>query len=194
MLCNGTVKIPADLDPADAQLRASLADTLRLSREARAISRQQIADYLGITAAAVWSVERARTTWEARTIMRYSRTIGLRIEWVLHGLQIPDDGDVMAVIIAAGDTSTPEREDRVHWRAVCNDLVRVRRAALPATALAAQLGLFENAVNHWEANPDGSTVVAAQRHARALGGVLGWHLHEIPTPLVHRTPEPRRAA
>lgn len=186
------VRIPDDLDPADEQLRVSLSDTLRLSRETRGISRRQVADLLGVTVPAVWAAER-RTTWEARTVMRYSRTIGLRIEWQLHDLAVPEDDDVMAVVIAAGDTSTPERQDRVHWRAVCYDLVRVRRATMTAVALAAALGVHENAVHHWEANPDGSTVISAQRHARALGGVLGWRLHETPTPLLHRPPAPRAA-
>lgn len=187
------MRIPDDLDPADAQLRDSLAVTLRMSREARRISRQQIADLLGVTVPAVYALER-RTTWQAHTVMRYARTIGWRIEWQLHDLHIPDDGDVMAIVIAAGDTSTPERADRVHWRAVCNDLVRIRRRRCTAVAMGAQLGVHENAVHAWEANPDGSSVIAAQRHARALGGVLGWRLHETPTTLAHHAPEPRRAA
>src|SRR5438477_6249841 len=143
------VRIPRDLDPADEQLRVSLCDTLRLSREARAINRRQVADLLGVTVPSVYATER-RTTWEARTIMRYSRAIGLRIEWELHDLPVPADDDVMSIIIAAGDTSTPERTDRVHWRAVCYDLVRIRRAATTAVALAGALGVYENAVHHWE--------------------------------------------
>ena len=187
------MRIPDDLDPADAQLRTSLIGTLRQSREARGIVRRQIAEVLGVTGTAVHALEH-RTTWEARTLARYARTIGWRIEWVLHDLAVPDDGDVMAIVIAAGDTSTPEREDRVHWRSVCNDLVRIRRATITAVALAARLGVYENAVHYWEGNPDGSSVICAQRHARALGGVLGWRLHQVASPLVHHAPEPRRAA
>lgn len=186
------MRIPDDLDPQDAQLRANLADTLRVSRETRGISLRQVGDVLGITGPAVHSLER-RLTWEARTIMRYSRAVGFRIEWRLHDLELPDDGDVMTVILATGDTSTPERQDRVHWRTVCYDLTRIRRATLTATEFGAQLGIHENAVHHWEANPDGSTVVSAQRHARGLGGALAWWLHEVPSPLTARSPRPRRA-
>jgi DNA-binding XRE family transcriptional regulator len=187
------VRIPDDLDPADALLRTVLISTLRLSRESRGIARRQIGDILGVTAPTLHALEH-RTTWEARTIARYARVIGWRIEWVLHELTVPDDGDVMAIVIAAGDTSTPEREDRVHWRTICNDLVRIRRAGLTAVAMAERLGVHENAVHYWEGNPDGSSVIAAQRHARALGGVLGWQLHPVASRLVNHAPEPRKAA
>jgi len=187
------VRIPEDLDPADVQLRDSLIGTLRLSREARGIALRQVADLLGVTGVAIHALEH-RTTWKAYTLARYARTVGWRIEWILHDLTVPDDGDVMAIVIAAGDTSTAERADRVHWRAACNDLVRIRRATTTAVAMAARLGVHENAVHYWEGNPDGSSVIAAQRHARALGGALGWHLHEVASPLVNPAPAPRKAA
>ncbi len=187
------MNIPKDLDPADAHLRAILISTLRMSREGRGISRRQIGELLGVTSVAVRSLEH-RYTWEARTIARYARTIGWRIEWVLHELTVPDDDDVMAIVLAAGDTSTPERQDRVHWRTVCNDLIRIRRATITAVAMGERLGVHENAVHYWEGNPDGSTVTAGQRHARALGGALGWRLHPVASPLVLHAPQPRKAA
>lgn len=187
------MRIPDDLDPADARIRSSLSDTLKVSRQARGITRRQVADLLGVTTQAVNGLEH-RDTWEARTIMRYSRTIGHRIEWLLHDLAVPDDDDVMTVILAAGDTSTPERFDRVHWRTVCYNLVRARRAVCSAGQLAGRCAVSESAVLLWEANPDGSTVISAQRHARALGGALCWQLHGAPTPLLHHAPAPRQAA
>lgn len=187
------MRIPDDLSIDDMVVRDRLATTLRLSREARGISYRQVAELLGVTTPAVYTLER-RTTWEAKTVMRYARAVGFRIEWHIHDLVVPDDGDVMSVIIAAGDTSTPQRQDRVHWRAVCYDLVRIRRAAMPAATFAAQLGVTENAVSHWEANPDGSTVISAQRHARALGGSLSWWLHEVASPLTDRAPAQRKAS
>lgn len=175
------MRTPDDLTIDDLTIRAGLSDTLRQSREARGIGRRRLGEILGVTSANVYALEH-RTTWEARTIMRYARAIGLRIEWVLHNLVVPDDDDIMAVIIQAGDTSTPERADRVHWRAVCCDLVRIRRATTTAVEFAHRIGIHDNALHHWEANPDGSSVITAQRHARALGGHLGWALHEAPPP------------
>jgi hypothetical protein len=188
------MRIPADLDPADGLLRDSLIGTLRASYQARGVVRRQVAEQLGVTTTAVYALEQ-RTTWEARTIMRYARTVGWRIQWQLHDLTVPDDdGDIVAAIIQAGDTSTPERADRVHWRGICNDLVRSRLAATTAVDMARRLGVHENAVHYWEANPDGSSVIAAQRHARGLGGALGWRLHPVPTPLLHHAPQTRKAA
>lgn len=177
----GGVRIPDDLDPADALIRAGLIETLRHYRQLRDLTPRKVAQLLGVTRPAIVSLE-GRTSWEQRTIARYARVVGCRVEWQIHDLVVPDDGDVMAVVIAAGDTSTADRADRVHWRAVCNDLVRIRRATCSAVDMGRRLGRHENAVHYWEANPDGSTVIAAQRHARALGGALGWRLH--PTHIV----------
>jgi DNA-binding XRE family transcriptional regulator len=184
----GSVLIPADLDPADTQLRQHLIDELRGSREHRQITLKAVADLLGCSATNVHTIEH-RTTWSARTLARYGRALGWRIEWVMSDLQLPDDGDVMAIVIAAGDTSTPERQDRVAWRAVCNDLVRIRRATHTAVEMARRIGIHENALHHWEANPDGSSIIAAQRHARGLAGRLSWVLHKTPA-----APAARRAA
>lgn len=186
------MRIPADLHPADAQLRASLIGQLRASRYTQGIRRKDVADFLGIASPGVLAYEE-RTTWEARTIARYARAIGWRIEWVIADLELPDDGDVMAAVLAAGDMSTPEREDRARWRALCNDLVRIRRVTCTAVDMAARLGVHENTVHYWEANPDGSSVTAAQRHARALGGHLSWILYYVGTPISRATPAPREA-
>jgi DNA-binding XRE family transcriptional regulator len=185
----GGVHIPADLDPDDARRRSRLIDELRAAREARNLSPKNIADRLGVTAPNVYAIE-GRTTWQACTISRYARAVGWRIEWLLEDITVPDDGDVMAIVIAAGDTSTPERADRVAWRALCNDLVRIRRATYSAVDMGRIIGIHENAVHHWEANPDGSSVIAAQRHARGLGGQLGWNLRPAGAQLV----PPRTAA
>ena len=185
--------IPQDLDPVDAVVRKTLIDTLRLSREARGITTRQVADLLGTAKPAVPSLER-RTTWGSRTITRYARTIGWRIEWLMHDLAVPDDGDVMALILSAANTSTPESADRVHWRIFCYDLTRIRRASCTAAEMARRLRVTESAVFYWEANPDGASVNSAQRHARALGGVLGWRLHEVSTPLHPHAPVQRSAA
>jgi DNA-binding XRE family transcriptional regulator len=172
----GCVNIPADLDPDDAVRREHLIDELRAAREALGLSRSDLADLLGVTTPNIHAIEK-RTTWQARTIARYARALRSHIEWFLDDLELPDDGDVMAVIIAAGDTSTPERADRVAWRGLCNDLVRIRRATCSAVEMGRRLGIHENTVHHWEANPDGSSVIAAQRHARGLAGRLSWRLH-----------------
>ncbi len=187
------MRIPDDLSPTDTLVREELASTLRTFRQARGITRRQVADALGVTAPVVHDLE-GRITWTGRTIMRYARAVGYRIEWLIRDLVALDDDDVMAVILATADQSTPERADRVQWRILCYDLVRVRRATTTAATFGARLGIHENAVHYWEANPDGSSVIAAQRHARGLGGSLGWALHETPSPLTGRAPQPRRAA
>ncbi len=181
------MRIPADLHPDDRLCRQDLVDTLTAWRIDHAIPRAQVGARLGgITPPAVKGIE-DRITWEAPTIMAYARAIGWRIEWAITGLVVPDDDDVMATILAAGDTSTPERADRVHWRSVCYDLVRIRRAQCTAVEMGIRCRIHENAVHHWEANPDGSTVIAAQRHARALGGTLDWRLHELIAPQARTT-------
>jgi len=186
------MRIPDDLHDDDRLSRQQLIDTLRSSRKTRRLPLARIGRLLGISKTATAAIE-DRTTWQARTIMTYARTIGWRIHWHPIDLTPPDDGDVMAAVLAAGDTSTPDREDRVHWRRTCYDLVRVRRDRITAVAMGELLGVTENAVHHWEANPDGSSVIAAQRHARALGGRLDWYLVACASPLVSLVPTPRVA-
>lgn len=186
------MRIPDDLHADDRLSRQQLIDTLRCSRKTRRLSLVRIGRLLGISTTATSAIE-DRTTWQARTIMQYARTIGWRIQWHPIDLVPPDDGDVMAAVLAAGDTSTPVREDRVHWQRTCYDLVRVRRATITAVAMGKLLGVTENAVHHWETNFDGSSVIAAQRHARALGGRLDWALHPAVSPLVSVVPAPRVA-
>lgn len=185
------MRIPFDLHPEDQATRQHLITALRASRRERHITFARVGHLLGMTGTAVRGVE-DRITWEALTLMRYSRAIGWRIEWRIHGLDIPDDDDVMAVILAAGDQSTPERADRVHWKTVCYDLVRIRRSMLTAVAMGSLLGVGENAVHYWEGNFENSSVIAAQRHARALGGRLDWEIYPCPSPLVSFIPIPRR--
>lgn len=186
------MRIPDDLHDDDRDSRQRLIETLRCSRKTRRLSFARIGRLLGISMPATAAIE-ARTTWQARTIMQYARTIGWAIQWHPVDLVVPDDDDVMAAVLAAGDTSTPDRADRVHWRRVCYDLVRVRRATVTAVAMGELLGVTQNAVHHWEANFDGSSVIAAQRHARALGGRLDWDLVACDSPLVPLVPAPRAA-
>lgn len=189
----GGVRIPADLDPADAQVRQHLIDELRETRLRNRISVGAVANTLGCSRPHIYGIE-GRITWEARTLARYARALGFRLEWVLADLELPDDGDIMAVILAAGDTSTPERADRVGWLTVCNDLVRIRRATVSAVEMGRRIGVHENTLHDWEANYDGSTVIAAQRYARALGGRFTWILHYDPRPAGIPGPRPARRA
>ena len=185
------MRVPTDLHEDDLASRIALADELREIREAAGITSGDLADILGVTRTAVRALER-RTSWEAPTIMRYARPIGRRIEFYLDGLELPDDDDVMSLIYAAITPASPEQEDKAHWRQVCSDLRRIRRANHTAVGFARLLGVNENAVHYWEANPDGSSIISAQRHARALGGRLLWRLHEISGAAC--IPAPRRAA
>ncbi len=184
------MRIPADLHPDDAATRRHLIDALRSSRQARALTYSRVGAHLGISGTAVRSTEE-RTTWQAVTLARYARAIGWRIEWRIHGLDIPDDGDVLAVILAAGSRATSVLADRSHWNCVCYDLVRIRRAETTAVGMARRLNVSENAVLFWEANFEGSSVISAQRHARALGGALDWEIYPSPSPLVSFIPAPR---
>ncbi len=170
------MRAPNDLDPEDRSIRIALGRTLRQIRDVDNISIRRIADRVGVAPAAVRNVEQHHN-WTARIISRHARALDWRIEWVVDGLTVPTDDDIMAVIVAAGDTSTPERADAVHWRTTWNNLRRIRRGTCTAIRLASILGVTDNAIHYAETNPDGTTVITAQRHARALGGRLGWRLH-----------------
>lgn len=185
------MRIPTDLHEDDLLTRIRLADELREIREAKGITTTDLGVILGVTQTAVRGLER-RTSWEAPTIMRYARPIGRRIEFYLDGLELPDDDDVISVIYAAMTPTSPAQEDKAHWRTICNDLRRIRRANHTAVHFATLLGVTENAVHYWEANPDGASVISAQRHARALGGQLLYRLHEITGDAC--IPGPRKAA
>lgn len=181
------MRIPTDLHDDDLRSRLRLIDELRAVREDRGVSTKDLDAAFGVCDGTTRAMER-RTTWEARTVFRYARALGRRLTFHLDNIDTPDDDDIVAIVLAAGDTSTPERADRVHWRQVCNELRRARRATHTAVAMAARLGVRETAVHYWEANPDGSTIISAQRHARGLGGTLGWTLTET---AAHATPRPR---
>lgn len=172
------MRVPVDLHGDDLTMRLQLIDQLREIREAE-MSTAELDVGLGVAHGTSRALER-RTSWEASTLLRYARAVGRRVVFDLHDVRIPDDGDLTAIVLAAGDTSTPEREDRVHWRRVCNQLRRARRANHTAVRFAARLGVTENAVHYWEAHPDGSSLIAAQRHARGLDGWLGYHLAVVP--------------
>jgi hypothetical protein len=186
------LRIPDDLHPDDAATRRHLIDALRSSRQTRHLTYARVGQHLGISGTAIRTVE-DRTTWQGPTVMRYARAIGWRIEWRIHGLELPDDGDVMALVLAAGTRSSPELADRVHWKCVCYDLVRIRRAMTTGVDMARRLGVSENAVHYWEGNFEGSSVISAQRHARALGGAFDWEIYPSPSPLVALVPLPRTA-
>ncbi len=172
------MRVPTDLHPEDLQIRLALTRTLRRAREVDQLPARTVGDRIGVTPQAVRAVE-AGANWEARTIMKYARGCGWRIEWMLTGLVVPKDDDIMAIVIAALDTSTPERFDAAHWRTIWNTLRRVRRAQLSAVDMAVILGVTENAVHWVETNTDGTAVITAQRHARALDGRLSWRLHPV---------------
>lgn len=178
------MRVPTDLHEDDLKSRILLIGELRDVREERGVSTTDLDTAFGVAHGATRAMER-RTSWEAATVFRYARALGRRLTFHVHDIVAPDDGDVMTIVLAAGDTSTPERADRVHWRQVCNELRRARRAKLTAVAMGARLGVKENAVHYWEANPDGSSIISAQRHARGLDGRLGWTLDAAP---VHITP------
>lgn len=180
------MRVPVDLHADDLDTRLRLINHLREIREADGVSTADLDAALGVAHGTVHGLER-RTSWEARTLLRYARAVGRRITFDLHGIEPPGD-DVYALTLAFGDTSTPERQDRVHWRQVCHELRQARRSRFTAVAMAARLGVTENAVHYWEANPDGSSLISAQRHARGLDGWLGWVVTEAP---VHAVPNRR---
>lgn len=174
------MRVPNDLNLDDFQIRLALMRTLRRAREVDHITARMVGDRIGVTPQAVRAVE-GGSNWAARTVMRYARGVGWRIEWTLYDLAPPrDDDDIMAVIIAALDVSTSVRADAAHWRTVWNTMRRRRRAdRITAGELGRRLGVTENAVHWAETNCDGTAVITAQRHARALGGRLTWRLHPI---------------
>lgn len=183
------MRVPTDLHEDDPKSRLLLVDELRAVREEMGITTETVDAALGVSPGSTRSLER-RTTWENGTIFRYARTLGRRLRFIVVDLAPPND-DIMAIVLAAGDTSTPERADRVHWRQVCNELRAIRRARFTAVDMARRLGVTENAVHYWETNPDGSTITSAQRYTRALGGHLGWELDKT-LPLVAPRPRPGR--
>lgn len=185
------MRIPTDLHEDDLLTRIRLAGELREIREAKGITTADLGVALGVTKKAVQGLER-RTSWEAPTIMRYARPIGRRIEFYLDGLELPDDDDVISIIYASMEPTSPGQEDKAHWRQVFNDLRRIRRANHTAVHFATLLGVTENAVHYTETNPDGASIISAQRHARALGGQLLYRLHEISGTAC--VPGPRKAA
>lgn len=175
------MRVPVDLHPDDLSTRLLLVDELRAGREALGISTTELDAAFGVAEGTSKAMER-RTSWEARTTQRYARAVGRRLTFVIHDVPIPDD-DITALVLGSADTTTQQRQDHVHWRIICHQLRAARRAQLTAVAMAARLGVTENAVHHWENNPDGSSIISAQRHARALGGWLGWDLTRAPAAL-----------
>jgi DNA-binding XRE family transcriptional regulator len=172
------MRVPVDLHPDDLKTRLLLINELRAGRETLGISTTDLDAALGVAEGTNKALER-RTSWEARTMQRYARALGRHLTFTIHNIRIPDD-DVTAVVLAAGDTSTPQRVDKVHWRVTCHQLRAARRHRFTAVAMAARLGVTENAVHYWEANPDGSSIISAQRWARALDGWLGYDLTGSP--------------
>lgn len=188
------MRVPQDIHPDDPVVRDDLARQL-IAAEAAIYPHPRDLDAAWGLATGTTAAMHKRTTWRASTAQRWARAVGRRLTFELEGLVVPDvedDSDWTALLLSAGDTSTPEREDRVHLLTVCNDLVRVRLAAgVTAVAFATRLGLTENAVHWWQGNPDGTTITAMQRYARGLGGAVRPVLSDAP---VHVVPRQREAA
>lgn len=184
------MRTPDDLHPDDQTARTVLLAQLVATRKHRGLTCRDLDAALGVGAGNASSFER-RITWEARTVQRYARALGLRLNLHLHRLPVPGDADVMDALYQAADTSTPHLADRTHLRTVCNNLVRVRRHHVSAAEMGRRLAVHAHTVYWWEANPDGSSILAAQRYARALGG----HLTLTLTPgAAHTAPRQRAAA
>lgn len=185
------MRVPHDIDPSDPAIRAALAGRL-IATEAGLYPHPRDLDAAWGVAIGTTAAMHKRTTWRVSTVQRWARAVGLRLTFELEGITVPDDDDdLTALLLAAGDTSTPEREDHVHLLTVCNDLVRARLAAgWTAVAFAAELRLTENAVHWWQANPEGTTLIAMQRYARGMGGAVLPVLSQAP---VHVVPRQREA-
>ncbi len=167
------MRMPTDLHPDDTVARDQLAGRLRRIREGRRISQRGLADMLDIDHTNASGLE-LRRTWKIRTVQRWARVLGYRLDLgITGGVVVPDDGDALAAVYAAQQPTTEDAEDLLDLRALINDVRRIRIASgITLAEMGRRLGCGPSSVSHREADPDGAMLVSAQRYVRALGGAL----------------------
>lgn len=181
------MRIPHDIHHDDPAARTMLAEQLMTVERLLYRTPRELDAAWGLAPGTTAAMHK-RTTWRAATAQRWARAVGRRLEFRINDIELPDPGDDWtAALLTVADTSTPEREDHIHLLTVCNDLVRARLyAGWTAVAFAEKIGVTENAVHWWQANPEGTTLTALQRYARGLGGSISTLLHAAPVHVVRQ--------
>jgi DNA-binding XRE family transcriptional regulator len=157
-----------DLHPDDRANRDHIAAELRAVREAAGMTMSDLGALLGCTKANVSAMENSRE-WRFMILAGWGRAVDRRVILTITGRPIPDDGDPLASIYANQHPTDRQSVDRLMLRSTLNDLLRVRRQHMSADEVAARLGCGPTAVYWREDNPDGASLLAVQRYARAVG-------------------------
>lgn len=155
--------IPADLHPADLEIREDLRAILVDLRREAGLSQARLAQRVGVSQRPVAQFETS-TTWRISTVQRYAHALGARLVMELDGLPWVD----MSVLRPADPAEAMVWDRRVLLEALRD----ARESTGMSTAdLAEVLGCAESTVRRVESESD-VLVITAQRHARALGGSL----------------------
>lgn len=157
-----------DLHPDDLTNRHQVATELRALRKSAGMTMGDLGALLGCTKSNIGVMERRRE-WRYMILAGWARALGKRVTLAIGGCPVPDDGDPTASIYANQHPTFPQSVDRLTLRTTVNDLFRVRRQHMSAGDVAARLGCGATAIYWWESNPDGASLLAVQRYARAVG-------------------------
>lgn len=156
-----------DLHPDDLTNRNQLASDLRAAREHAGMSQADLGKLLGCTKANITVME-SRRAWRFTILAAWARALGRQVTLTVAGLEVPDDGDALAAVYASQQPTRPAALDLLTLRRTVNDLSRIRRATMTAEYAAALLDCGPTAVYWWENHPDGASLLAVQRYARAV--------------------------
>lgn len=156
-----------DLHPDDITNRHEIAAQLRAIRQQNGLTLADLAGKLGCNKSNVSIMESTRS-WRFRILARWAQELNHRPTLTIGGRQVSDDADELAGIYAAQTPTDAASRDRLLLRVTVNDLTRIRRHYMTASLVAERLGCGDTAVYWWESNPDGASLLAVQRYARAI--------------------------
>lgn len=172
------MRTPPDLDPADADAREHLRDTLTGMRVDAGLSQRDLALWMGLHPSAVSLLE-SRTTWRISTVQRWAHALGHRLVLWPDGLPYVD----VSMFRPQGDEMRAMEWDR---RALIEAMADARRElGITQRELAARLGVTEPAIGLAERESD-VLMISAQRYCRGLGGSLGIDVVSLPPVLDDR--------
>lgn len=169
------MRVPHDIDDGDRRQRSRLARNLIRSRQRLGLTQDDLGSRLGVTGAAVRSMEH-RLTWEARTVQAWARALDRELHLELVGITVPTDCDIPTLtyeLALEAPLTDPADIDLLRLRLTHRRLLRSRWAAgITDVQMGQRLGIGDNAVRHFDQHPDGTTLIGLQRYARALDGRL----------------------